>query len=324
MKRLSVTTDLQLEIVPFIIDLGSPCSTAQSTPTSETDLATLPPSSHCPLTLFEILVSDLLSPEPTPASRAAILYYLPRSPVVQRDISTFVPALLNDTDIMTTLATNIGYYHAHEFISDTELEYLLTRILVCGDEEGKVYQNLDSRVHQLYHFTKRQVEQYGNIVVPTRKLHEVKTHQRKLKKNTRHHEKNWRRKCEVARSTMPKEWHVPSDIPLPYGCSTYADVFTEVNEMFTLLGPSSLDRAQARSSSYPSFGLELRRPRVKVPDINTDQRALMMTEAMLAAPDYEDQGFSTTRALLESLHVRSSEGIADVAVMMPHVDDLTL
>ncbi|UPX17481.1 uncharacterized protein EKO05_0007832 [Ascochyta rabiei] len=142
--------------------------------------------------------------EPSPASRAAILHYFPRSPIV-RDISAIVPALLNDTEIVTTLAKNIGYYHAHDFTSDTELEYLLTQILFCDDEEGKVHQNLDNRVHQLYHFAKRQIEQYCNIVVPAHRSREVETHQRTLKKTVRHHKKNWRRKCAAARSILPEE-----------------------------------------------------------------------------------------------------------------------
>lgn len=36
---------------------------------------------------------------------------------------------------MTSLATNIGYYHAHNFISNIELEFLLMHVVSLGDEK---------------------------------------------------------------------------------------------------------------------------------------------------------------------------------------------
>ncbi|KAF9692951.1 hypothetical protein EKO04_009201 [Ascochyta lentis] len=291
--------------------------------TDSTDLPALHPLPTSPsLTLFETLASDLRSREPSPASRAAILYYLPRSPVVQRDISALVPSLLDDTEIMSYLATNIGYYYAHNYISDTELEYLLAQILVCGDEQGRVYQNLDNRVLQLYHFTKRQIEQYRNMVIPVHKLREVENHQKMLRKNSRRHEKDWRRKRAAARCTLPEEWHARANIPLPYGCSTYADVFTDVNESYTLQGPPCVDWAQARPSSYQSLGLESRRPRVAVPDGNADKRVPGTTGLVAATCEAEE--FSVTRVSFEALGSWSDESGDGVVIVLPRFAALSL
>ena len=197
MKSISLTAGLEIEIEPFVIDVTSSFSTTPSIPVSDfsdpniwsssnsdTISDTAASSSHPPisvavcidfhflseidgenlldflfsptvptLSLFEALVRDSSA-----ASRAAILYYLPLLPATQRDISALVPSLLDDPEIMASLATNIGYYHAHDFISDTELEYRLMQILTCGDAEGQVYQDLhDRRLHR-YHLTQRQVE----------------------------------------------------------------------------------------------------------------------------------------------------------------------
>lgn len=163
-----------LETETFVIELDSPCSTTPPSSTkddnehhfwpdlvsgktpdttvspdlpispttecsafdflSDTDDESLLDSIFSPiepsLTLFETLVQD-----PCPASRAAILYYLPLAPVVQRDISALVPSLLDDEEVMISLATNIAYYHAQDFISESELEYLLMKILVCRNRE---------------------------------------------------------------------------------------------------------------------------------------------------------------------------------------------
>lgn len=286
MKSISSTTGLEVYVEPFITDLVSLCETASTGPISdfsqveawseyapcsehdffsatsgESLLDFLFSPTYPSLTLFETLVRD-----ESPASRAAILYYLPLSPVVRRDISALIPSLLGDPEIVVSLATNIGYYHAHNFISDGELEYLFMHILTCGDGPGKIYQNLDARLLHLYHLTKRQVDQYHDIVVPSQKLWEEGNHQRMLKKTKRNREKNWQRKRAAAHRTLSEDSHVQPGVPLPYGCSTNADVFTDVNEMYTLLDPPGLDWAQSRTSSYHSLGLGEQPPRVVLPD----------------------------------------------------------
>lgn len=338
MECISSTTGSEIQVEPFIIDLTSPHSTAPSTPTPEIDRfdvwsdhaseqasdTTAPSSPSASLnlniparnalhatedeyllvffsssptcsrpSLFEVLVRD-----DSIAARAALLYYLPLSPVVQRDISTLVPLLLHDTEIMTSLATNIAYYHAHSFISPAELENLLTHMLLCSDPKPQKNTTKDDKIHQLYHFTKRQIEQYRAIVVPQAQSRAEQNHEKNLLKNATRWEKTSRRKRRVTREALPNKWHARIDVPLPYGCATQADVFVDVNEMYTLVGPPCVDWAQARVSTYCSMGLGRFTPRVVLPAEGVEERP-MKTE--MVALICEGDGFSQTRASFDIL-----------------------
>ena len=357
MKGISSTTGLEIDIEPFIIDLTSPCSTATSTlrsdingsdtgfdfaaeGVSDTKATSGPPSSsvsECSefdflsdtdgeslldflfsltelyLSLFETLVRD-----PSPASRAAILYYLPRAPLVQHDITILVPSLIDDEEVMTSLATNIGYYHAHGFISDAELEHLLMQILVCNDVEGTVPYNSDDRTLDLYHSTQQQVERYRSTIIPQQKLEAQKIHQRMLKKHNHHRKKNWRRKHAAAQLMLPNESRTQPGVPLPYGCSTIADVFTDVNEMYTVLDMPSVDWARSRPSSHESIGLYMQQPRVNLPEKGVDERDLKASERIVTVSLHKDMLFSTTRASFESLYPHAKGKLVNVTVKLPN------
>lgn len=311
MKGISSTSGLEIQIEPFIIDLTSPCSTAPTTPGSTIDecdvwaddssgqvvntktpsssssstelrefdidleadsenenvLASLFLPSYHGLSLFETLIQDS-----SPAARAAILYYLPLTPVVPRDISDLVPSLLHDADIMASLATNIAYYHTMSFTSEDELETLLMQILLCGDVERKTNQTLDDEITQLYHFTKQQITQHLNTTAANLQRSASVKHEQMLRKIVLQWEKKWRRRRRIARNTLPPEWHAETQAPLPYGCKTNADVFLDVNEMYTLAEPPSADWAQSRTSTYFSMGLVSFAPRVVLPDAAADAR----------------------------------------------------
>lgn len=147
------TTGLEIEIEPFILDLSSPCSTTPSTPTTDcsdpnnsTDIRSKTTSeadlfnesngenllnflfspTEPYLTLFETLAQD-----PSPAARAALIYYMSFAPLVQRDISALVPSLLHEEEVMNGIAINVGQFYTRGFVSVTEVEYLLMHISVC-------------------------------------------------------------------------------------------------------------------------------------------------------------------------------------------------
>lgn len=342
MKGISLTTGLEIEIEPFIIDLDTPCSTAPSSPAVESDepdrwfdsnsekeseFTSSSSSSLCsvierskfdflsgtdeeslldfllspkvvPLSLLETLVRDT-----SPACRAAILYYLPLSPITQGDISALIPSLLDDVEIMISLATNIGYYYACGFISETELEYLLVQILTCADSKGKVYQNLDGRVLDVYHLTQQQIENYRVMIIPYHKLKQEANHQKMLKKNVIARHKNWRRNRTAIRSKMPLKAFEEVDIPLPYGCTTLADKFTDVNEMYDPYAPPSVDWAETRPSPYNTFGMGCHRDPVRVylPGKDVDKREVKIGELFGEERASEGESYAETRASFESL-----------------------
>ncbi|KAF3034032.1 hypothetical protein E8E11_004216 [Didymella keratinophila] len=118
-------------------------------------------------TLFETLVRD-----PGPSARAAILYYLPFLPVVQRDIPTLTPALLDDEEIMISLATNMAYNHAQECIPKWELEYLLMEISSCRNRQDVHRSGMEMKVVQFYHFAQWQIQRYRQSYVLRSKQNE--------------------------------------------------------------------------------------------------------------------------------------------------------
>lgn len=98
-------------------------------------------------TLFKTLVRN-----PSPSARAAILYYLPFLPVVQRYIPALTPAVLDDEEIMISLATNMAYNHAQECIPEWELEHLLIEILSRRNRQGVHRSGMGIKVVQFDHF----------------------------------------------------------------------------------------------------------------------------------------------------------------------------
>lgn len=244
MKGMSPATSLEIDIEPFIIELDSPCSTAPPSPTKDRNpsrywpeplhwkspLAAIQLELPSPaangsapdfwpecndvelldllfspiepsLTLFEILIRH-----PSPSARAAILYYLPFAPVVQRDIPALVPALLDDEEVMLSLATNIAYYYARDFIAEWELEYLLMEILSCRNREG-VY-GVDMKVVQFYHLTLWQIQRYRQHYVPRSTQNEQARNQKQLRDNIKHRDKQWKRKRAGVRKSLDFDWRM--------------------------------------------------------------------------------------------------------------------
>jgi hypothetical protein len=334
------------EIEPFIIDLSTPCSTPPSSPTFEEDEIefSLEPNSNSPskrgthdflsetdgtsvldflfsppptpsLGLFETLLAD-----PSPAARAAILYYLPMIPVVQHQITTLVPPMLHDFEVMASLATNIAYFNAHGFIPEWELEYLLMQILVCPNPAGTNTSVLDPRIICLYHLTLDLIPFFRDVVVPKQKLAEQTGRENMRKLWNVEHEMQRRRKAELAALALPYESHLDAGVPLPYGCSTMAQVFTEVNETYTHEAPPNLYWALSR----PTYHVHHRNrdtPVVRLPCRDTDKRVPLDSKPESMVFSQEDEMFSMSRVGVEELFAWEEGQGARVQVKLPHVTD---
>jgi hypothetical protein len=334
------------EIEPFIIDLSTPCSTPPSSPTFEEDEVefSLEPNSNSPskrgthdflsetdgtsvldflfsppptpsLGLFETLLAD-----PSPASRAAILYYLPMTPLVQHQITTLVPPMLHDFEVMAAVATNIAHFNAQGFIPKWELEYLLMQILTCPNPAGTNTSVQDPRIICLYHMTLDLIPFFRDIVVPQQELAEQFGRENRRKLMNVEHEQQRRRKAQLAALALPYECHLDAGVPLPYGCSTMADVFTEVNESYTHEAAPDLHWAVSRRT----FNVPHRtrdKPVVQLPCKDADKRVPLDSKPESMAFSQEDEMFSMSRVGDEELFAQEEGQGARVRVKLPDATD---
>ena len=345
MKTVLPGTPPELEIEPFIIDLSTPCSTPPSSPTYEehkTELS-LEPNSNSPSkrgthdflseTDDTSVLDFLFSPQPTPslglfetlladsspAARAAILYYLKLTPVVQHNITTLVPPLLHDEEVMVSLATNIAYFNAHGFIPEWELEYLLIQILVCPNPAGTNTSVLDPRIIYLYHLTHYLIDLYRNAIVPQKELAEQAKREHTLKHRNLEHNKQRGLQAQRAALALPYEAHLKSGVPLPYGCYTAAQVFTEVNETYTCEAPPHRLWAQSREIFHIPTN-RLRTRRVDLPCKDAYKRVPLQSEPESMVFSQEDEMFSASRTGVEELFGWEEGQGARVRVKPPNIN----
>ena len=345
MKTVLPGTPPELEIEPFIIDLSTHWSTPPSSPTDEeygTELS-LEPNSNSPSkrgthdflseTDDTSVLDFLFSPQPTPslglfetlladaspAARAAILYYLNLTPVVQHNITTLVPSLLHDEGVMVSLATNIAYFNAHGFIPEWELEYLLIQILVCPNPAGTNTSVLDPRIIYLYHLTHDLINLYRNAIVPQQALAERAKRERTLKLSNLEHNKQRRQQAHRATLALPYEAHLNPGVPLPYGCFTSAQVFTEVNEMYTCEAPPCRLWAQSRPIFFIHTNGRKKRY-VDLPCKDADKRVPLQSEPESMVFSQEDEMFSASRTGVEELFAWEEGQGARVRVKPPNIN----
>ena len=344
MKTVLPGTPPELEIEPFIIDLSTPWSTPPSSPTAEeygTELS-LEPNSNSPSkrgthdflseTDDTSVLDFLFSPQPTPslglfetlladaspAARAAILYYLKLTPVVQHNITTLLSSLLHDEEVMVGLATNIAYFNAHGFIPEWELEYLLTQILVCPNPAGTNTSVLDPRIICLYHLTHDLINLYRDAIVPQHELAERDRLERIRKAAYLEHKKQRRLQGHRAALALPYEAHLNPGVPLPYGCFTTAQVFTEVNEMYTSEASPYRLWVQSRPIFYIITNRHRKR-RVRVPCKDADKRVPLQSEPESMVFSQEDGMFSMSRVGVEELFAWEEGQGARVRVKPPSI-----
>ena len=250
-------------------------------------------------TFFKTLIHP-----PSPSARAAILYYLPFSPVVPRDIRALIPALLDDHEIMISLATNITYYHARELIPEWELEYLLMQILTCRNREGAHRDDIDRKVVEFYHLTLWQVQRYRQYYVPRSKRNTQARDQKELEYDVKRKEKSSKRERAAIQKKLNLNWRVQSDVPLPYGCNTLADVYIDVNETYdpSYVAAVPVDWAQSVLHSDESKEIYVISPAVNLPLQGTDVRGLQIVNSADTVSVYEDCWCSKTRASFEPLN----------------------
>lgn len=105
-------------------------------------------------------------------------------------------------------------------------------------------------------------------------------------------EKTMKRQKGNARRSLRRDFFEDPGVPLPYGCSNLAEVFMDVNEMYTLSALPGVDWAQSRPSSHQSLGIELRRAMVRFPDNGVDKRALNVFEKTATEPTRVSESFS--------------------------------
>jgi hypothetical protein len=247
-----------------------------------------------------------------------MLYYLQLTPVVQHNITTLVPPLLHDSGVMASLASNIAYFNAHGFIPAWELEYLLMQILVCPNPAGTNTSVLDPRIICLYHLTLDLIDLYRDAIVPKQKLAERAGRKHMQKLYNVEHEKQRRRKAELAALALPYESHLDPGVPLPYGCSTSAQVFTEVNETYTCEAPPDLYWALSR----PTFQVHHRNrdtPKIQLPCKDTDKRVPLDSEPESMVTLQEDGMFSMSRVDVEELFAWEEDQGARVPVKLPDI-----
>lgn len=232
------------------------------------------------------------------------MYYLQISPVIQTDVSALVAGFLDDSDVMFYLAANIGWFSAQEFISEPELEYLLMQVLTCKNPEGMAADVAERRLHELFNLTKTQIESCRKIFIPREKLDEQIEQQRLLKHLKNVHHDHWKYRAKLAKQVLPPEHHVSPDVPLPYGCSTLAQVFTDVNEIFRLDGPPSSDWAQTKPPCN-GFGHRKRGIKVKMPCRSVDKREPQVLEQAVTEPLKDDEVITTSKIPAEMLFTRA-------------------
>ncbi|OSS51977.1 hypothetical protein B5807_03425 [Epicoccum nigrum] len=302
MKAVLPKMPLEVEIEPFIIDLSTSYSTPSSSPTDEDheSESSLEPESNSlskhgtrdllletdgtnllnflfspptpSLGLFETLLADA-----SPAARAAILYNLTLTPLVQRNITTLVSPLLHDEQVIVGVARNIAYFDAIGFIPEWELEHLLIQILACPNPAGSNTSVLDPRIICLYHLTLEQIDSFRNALVPKQKLAERAGRMNMLKLWHREYEKQLRFKANRAALALPYGSHLDPGIPLSYGCSTSAQMFTDVNEMYICEAPPCKYWAFSRAT-YHAVYRRNQAPIVKMPCKDTDNRVAQDSE----------------------------------------------
>lgn len=267
------------------------------------------------LGLYETLLAD-----PSPAARAAVLFYLKLTPVVQHNITTLVPPLLHDYRVMVSLATNIAYFNARGFIPEWELEYLLMQILVCPNPAGTNTSVLDPRITCLYHMTLDQINLYRAALVPQQVLVKQAEHERMLMQYNE--ERGRQRRCKAERATLALPWesHVAAGVPLPYGCATSAQLFMDVNEMYTCEAPPHSDWAQVRPA-YNRHFRGRRNPPVKLPCKDADKLVPMDSEPKGMVTLQEDEMFSMSRVGDEELFAREENQGARFEIKLPDVTD---
>lgn len=122
---------------------------------------------------------------------------------------------------------------------------------------------------------------------------------------------------------LPLEAFVEPEVPLPYGCTTLADVFTDVftdvNEMYNTYATPSVGWAQTRPSSYNSFGMgcHLKPLRVNLPGKDAEKREIKTVG--LVGEEWVGEGelISNTQASFESPYSCAREQITMTVFKLP-------
>jgi hypothetical protein len=229
-------------------------------------------------------LADRIIPHPFPDSirdaspfaRAAILYYPPFSSVVQRTVSAPIPALLDDEEVVISLATDIAYYHAPDDISESELGSLLMEILSCRNREGVHGDAMDMKVAQFYHLALWKVQRYRQHYVPRSEQNEHARSQKELNDKTKRREKYQKRKRAAIQNNLGWNWRMQSDVPLPYGCKALAEVYTDVHEVYSSSSVAALpvDGAQSVPHSNESKDIYVTPLVINLPSSSTNVRRL--------------------------------------------------
>jgi hypothetical protein len=118
---------------------------------------------------------------------------------------------------------------------------------------------------------------------------------------------------------LPLEAFIEPGVPLPYGCTTLADVFTDVNEMYDPYAKPSVGWAQTRPSSYNSIGIECHRMPLRVNLPGRDAYKPEVKIGGLVGEERVGEGAlsSKTQASFKSLYPCASEEVTVIVVKLP-------
>ncbi|KAF2822127.1 hypothetical protein CC86DRAFT_373315 [Ophiobolus disseminans] len=159
------------------------------------------------------------------ASEETLTDCLYHNPVTLADVEALIPALSRNYKLLNRLSTNIGLYHARRHIPPPALESMLTHIFTHDDYKYSLFPRTTAQIERFEH---EHAEYQLRLLTPLQRKSKQKDEAFQRRKAAA----KVHRAADHIRMSIPPRYGTKSAHSfLPDGCSSIANIITEVDGM---------------------------------------------------------------------------------------------